>query len=136
MDLSLTANITSNDNNALNINQKYIKMPKKMYKIASLEDKNMLIRIAKADRNEKVNGLIVNKAPAAHRTAEIVMIGEGVVSDKHQPKIMITVFVQSLEYAYDAEVVGLDTKNYDYFIIHEQQIVAVLEEVTDGGTEV
>lgn len=107
-----------------------------MYRIASLEDKNILIRIAKADRNEKVNGLIVNKAPAAHRTAEIVMVGEGVVSDKHQPKIMITIFVQSLEYAYDAEVVGLDTKNYDYFIIHEQQIVAVLEEVTDGGTEV
>lgn len=107
-----------------------------MYKIASLDDKNVLIRIAKASKDEKVNGLIVNKAPTAHRIAEVVMVGEGVVSDNHKPKSVITVFVQSLEYTYDAEVVGLDTKNFDYFIIHEQQIVAVLEEVTDGGTEV
>lgn len=110
-------------------------MSEKTYQLSHLREKNILIRIksTKGIKEQKVNGLIVNKPPKLHRIAEIVMVGKDVNPDL-VPGTMLTVFVQSLEYEFDADVQGLDSVNYRYFMILETQVVSVLKEVTNGET--
>lgn len=111
-------------------------MSEALYRIKSIKNKNILIRIPKKKREEKkVKGLILNEGPKSHRIAEIVKVGEGVTDGDIKVGESIAVFVQVLNYEFDADIDGLDA-DYNYFIIFEEQIEAILEVVENEQTSV
>lgn len=98
--------------------------------LETLTYKNMLIRIPKKDREAKVKGIIVNEAPKAYRVGEVVSMGEEV--DKRYKDKSVGVFVQSLEYEFDINVKGMNQKEYNYFLIHEQNIIGIFTPTNDN----
>lgn len=99
-------------------------------KIAKLKQKNVLVKIMKAETLKKVKGLYMQPGKTAYLIGEIVDIGDNVFDDDLQIGKKVLIHAQSITYEVDAPELGYlkNDKEYDYFILFHEQCLAILEE--------
>lgn len=98
-------------------------------KIKQFRGKQVIVKVAKQSDTKEVKGLVTKRGNIAFPVGEIMAVGHK-CSDDIKVGQKIICFGQSLGYSIDTDELSYlsEDKDYNYFIIFEDQIDAILED--------